>query len=372
MTIALYHMDNSHSRGLPLPPSHNSVKVNKHMFRSTSEVKRELKKLVHLVTKEEEEEEECRAELYEEICENAQALKEHKCRKAQAATASKSRSFSEQLDSIPVPDCFVCPISSELMKDPVILATGQTYDRPFIQAWLDAGHSTCPKTQQVLPQLILTPNYLVRTMIEQWCQWHGLEQQSPIKNPNANANANGNDGMTQQERKYASVLVDKLSDKKKRQLQQREAVRELRALTRKKSSHRAYVAQETEAIPALIPLLLSLDSETQEHAVTTLLNLSIHDANKKVIVEQGAVQPMVEVLRSGSMAARENAAAALFSLSAIEDNKVVIGTSGAIPALVELLREGNRRGKTDAASALFNLCICQGNRGKCVRAGVVP
>ncbi|XP_057743937.1 U-box domain-containing protein 8-like [Arachis stenosperma] len=38
------------------------------------------------------------------------------------------------------------------MTDPVILATGQTYDRAYIQRWLNEGHRTCPQTQQVLSQ----------------------------------------------------------------------------------------------------------------------------------------------------------------------------------------------------------------------------
>ena len=85
-------------------------------------MKRELKKLVRLAAQDEED---CSTEIYDEICDKAQALKNYKCCKPQPAAPSKSRSFSEQLDSVPVPDCFQCPISTELMRDPVILASGQ-------------------------------------------------------------------------------------------------------------------------------------------------------------------------------------------------------------------------------------------------------
>ncbi|KAI4340375.1 hypothetical protein MLD38_025219 [Melastoma candidum] len=110
----------------------------------------------------------------------------------------------------------------------------------------------------------------------------------------------------------------------------------------------------------------------QEHAVTAILNLSICEDNKGIIVSSGAVPGIVHVLKKGSMEARENAAAALFSLSVVDEYKVTIGASGAILPLVILLREGTRRGKKDAATALFNLCIYQGNKGKAVRAGLVP
>jgi len=329
-------------------------------FRSNSELKRELKRLVHLIA----DEDDCRTELFDEISRIVATLKNRKLICHNNKAENDTRPFSEKLDAIGVPDCFLCPISSKLIRDPVVLATGQTYDRTFIQAWLDAGHRTCPKTQELLPHFILTPNYLLGMMIERWCEAHGLDPPSNI------ADVTNGVIITPEERKYVTTLVDKLSGDY--QSKRREAARELRALTRKQPSYRAYIG-EAQIIPILIPLLLSSDSETQEHVVTTLLNLSIHEPNKSLIAEKGGIPPVVEVLRSGNMAARENAAAALFSLSALEENKARIGACDAIPPLVELLRDGNARGKKDAASALFNLCIYPpGNRSKSVRAGLVP
>ncbi|KAL4378675.1 hypothetical protein GQ457_02G004700 [Hibiscus cannabinus] len=71
-------------------------------------------------------------------------------------------------ETVSCPEEFKCPLSKELMRDPVILASGQTYDRPFIQKWLNAGNRTCPRTQQVLSHTVLTPNHLIREMILQW------------------------------------------------------------------------------------------------------------------------------------------------------------------------------------------------------------
>lgn len=45
------------------------------------------------------------------------------------------------------PDMFLCPISREVMRDPVVLVeTGQMYDRSSISEWFKTGHSTCPLT----------------------------------------------------------------------------------------------------------------------------------------------------------------------------------------------------------------------------------
>ncbi|CAH9137583.1 unnamed protein product [Cuscuta epithymum] len=74
-----------------------------------------------------------------------------------------------------IPDDFRCPISLELMNDPVILSTGQTYERSCIQKWLDAGHKICPMTQQTLLHTALTPNYVLKSLIAMWCESNVFE-----------------------------------------------------------------------------------------------------------------------------------------------------------------------------------------------------
>ncbi|XP_050211035.1 U-box domain-containing protein 14 [Mercurialis annua] len=265
-----------------------------------------------------------------------------------------------------IPDDFRCPISLELMKDPVIVSTGQTYERSCIQKWLDAGHKTCPKTQQTLLHTALTPNYVLKSLISLWCESNGVElpkQQGACRSKKVGSSVSDCD-------KAAIVaLLEKLANGDREQ--QRAAAGELRLLAKRNADNRVCIA-EAGAIPLLVELLSSTDPRTQEHAVTALLNLSINDSNKGTIVNAGAIPDIVDVLRNGSTEARENAAATLFSLSVIDENKVAIGAAGAIPALIDLLRQGTPRGKKDAATAIFNLSIYQGNKARAVRAGIVP
>ena len=52
-----------------------------------------------------------------------------------------------------VPGMFLCPVSRELMSDPVVLVeTGQIYDRPSIQEWFRMGNNTCPLTGDAISQ----------------------------------------------------------------------------------------------------------------------------------------------------------------------------------------------------------------------------
>ncbi|KAK8952160.1 Protein spotted leaf 11 [Platanthera zijinensis] len=263
-----------------------------------------------------------------------------------------------------IPDDFRCPISLELMRDPVIMATGQTYKRVCIEKWLDAGHDTCPKTQQKLPSTSLTPNYALRSLIAQWCEFNGVDlprRPSKLSKPTSACSLPERDNINALICKLSSLNVD----------DQRSAAGEMRLLAKRNVDNRICIA-EAGAIPLLVNLLSTTDPHTQEHAVTALLNLSIYEDNKGNIISSGAVPAIIHVLRTGSMEARENAAATLFSLSVVDENKITIGLSGAIPALVSLLNEGSLRGKKDASTALFNLCIYQGNKGRAVRAGVVP
>ncbi|XP_068331030.1 U-box domain-containing protein 14-like [Pyrus communis] len=264
-----------------------------------------------------------------------------------------------------IPDDFRCPISLELMKDPVIVSTGQTYERSCIQKWLNAGHKTCPKTQQTLLHTAITPNYVLKSLIALWCESNGVEL--PKKQGNGK-NRKAGSSISDCDRASIASLLEKLA--KGNSEEQRAAAGELRLLAKRNGDNRVCIA-EAGAIPLLVELLSSADSRTQEHAVTALLNLSINESNKGGIVNAGAIPDIVDVLKNGSMEARENAAATLFSLSVVDENKVAIGAAGAIPALIKLLCEGTPRGKKDAATAIFNLSIYQGNKARAVRAGIV-
>ncbi|KAE9600213.1 hypothetical protein Lal_00045482 [Lupinus albus] len=78
-----------------------------------------------------------------------------------------------------VPNHFMCPISLDLMKDPVTLSTGITYDRQNVEKWFDEGNCTCPVTYQIVRNLDMTPNHSLRILTQDWCvenKQHGVER----------------------------------------------------------------------------------------------------------------------------------------------------------------------------------------------------
>jgi U-box domain len=61
-------------------------------------------------------------------------------------------------------DEFACPITRELMRDPVIAADGHTYDREAIEMWL-RNHDTSPKAGQPMDHLFLVANHNLKRLI---------------------------------------------------------------------------------------------------------------------------------------------------------------------------------------------------------------
>lgn len=151
----------------------------------------------------------------------------------------------------------------------------------------------------------------------------------------------------------------------------RSAAAKLRLLAKNRADNRALIG-EAGAIPALFPLLHCSDPLTQEHAVTALLNLSLHEGIKTLMANAAAIKSLVYVLKTGTETSKQNAACALLNIALIDENiKLSIGACGAIPPLVVLLISGSNRGKKDALTTLYKLCSTRLNKERALSAGVV-
>ncbi|GAB2279612.1 U-box domain-containing protein 4, variant 4 [Dionaea muscipula] len=93
---------------------------------------------------------------------------------------------SQSCTPVPIPADFCCPLSLELMTDPVIVASGQTYERAYIRKWLDHGLTVCPKTRQNLGHTNLIPNYTVKALIANWCEINNVKLPDPVKSMSLN------------------------------------------------------------------------------------------------------------------------------------------------------------------------------------------
>jgi hypothetical protein len=79
--------------------------------------------------------------------------------RAEPAAAGARASF--------VLDSFQCPLTMEVMRDPVFTADGQTYERREIEEWFALGNRTRPLTGEELPSTNLLPNIALRKAIRE-------------------------------------------------------------------------------------------------------------------------------------------------------------------------------------------------------------
>lgn len=251
-----------------------------------------------------------------------------------------------------LPDDFKCPISLEIMSDPVILSSGHTFDRASIQRWLDAGHRTCPISKQALPEPpSLIPNHALRSLISSYNLGGFLpqpQQSSPLD---------------------LQTLIELLLSRWSPLQVKINALDRLSRISKDDSAVRRRLA-DSGAVSAV---LKSGEPGLQEKALHLLLNLSLDDDNKVGLVAEGVVGRVVHALRCGAGDSRAIAATVLTSLAVLEVNKVTIGSyPDAVPGLVSLLRQGNSRERKEATTALFTLCSFPDNRVRAIQNKVVP
>ena len=88
--------------------------------------------------------------------------------RSEAAAAAKAAAAADD----DVPDEYVCPITAEIMSDPVCLSDGFTYERAAIAQWLES-HNTSPRTGAKLETKMLFPCTSLRILIRKFVEETG-------------------------------------------------------------------------------------------------------------------------------------------------------------------------------------------------------
>ncbi|XP_068324862.1 U-box domain-containing protein 8-like [Pyrus communis] len=262
---------------------------------------------------------------------------------------------------------FKCPISLEIMSDPVILSSGHTFDRASIQRWLDAGHRTCPISKLPLPDHpSLIPNHALRSLISTYTLLSPAKLQHQY-HPHHHQYHHHRQQRHSQPQTPVSTLTSPASTLESKL----DSLDQLTGLSKRDAAFRAKLT-ESGAVSAVLKCVDSEEPRLQEKALTLLLNVSLDDDNKVGLVAEGAIARIVEVLQGGSPNSRAVAATMLTSLAVVEVNKATIGAYPyAIRALVSLLRDGKSREQKEAATALYTICLFPDNRRRAVECGAV-
>lgn len=318
------------------------------------------------------------------------------------------------MGEIDVPSYFLCPISLEIMRDPVILSTGITYDRPSIEKWLfSAKHSCCPVTKQILihsknngseddDDFIITPNHTLRRVIQSWCNLnasHGVERFPTPKPPVTKSQLSKllNDAAANPSSVLSSSLLRTLrsiaaeSDANKRCMKASGVVDFLVStiIFNTNSNNMLGKAECSDtaccnAKPRTVDDDTSTCGRTRDEAVIILCHLKISDSGIKSLLRRrqkhqdcnNFTDSLIEVLRRGSYEARACAVLLLKSMIELVDSSSELSGFSCTEFLAEtvgVLRDRISQQSTKAAlELLIHLCTLERrNRMKAVEAGAV-
>ncbi|VAH54630.1 unnamed protein product [Triticum turgidum subsp. durum] len=165
------------------------------------------------------------------------------------------------MEEVEVPSYFVCPITLDVMRDPVTLPTSITYDRHAIHRWLRLAAS-CPLTKlPVLPDCEPTPNHTLSRLIRSWCALHRPDDAVDRTMNSAPA-----------DRARLAALVSRLADAKNKgpAREALAALRELRDVAAEGERGRELIAAVPGSADALLEVFVASATCAPDYAAAAL------------------------------------------------------------------------------------------------------
>jgi hypothetical protein len=84
--------------------------------------------------------------------------------------------MNEDGTSVEIRSDFICPITLQVMNNPLMTRTGFNFERAAILSWLDQGSGSCPLTREPLTTSDLISNRRLATQIRFWRQRNGIPE----------------------------------------------------------------------------------------------------------------------------------------------------------------------------------------------------
>lgn len=277
----------------------------------------------------------------------------------------------EPLDvGVQIPYHFRCPISLELMRDPVIVGTGQTYDRPSIESWVATGNTTCPVTRLPLTDFTLIPNHTLRRLIQEWCvanRSYGVERIPTPKQP--------------ADPVMVRSLLSQAASESISSHARLSALRRLRGLARDSDKNRSVISTHNAREVLLGVLFSETNSNSSELNLESLAILSSFPLSESecllVSSDPNRISYLISLLSHPSIDVRVNAASLLENVVAgtrSPENRAEISNHDEVfDRIVGILNYplSYPRAMKVGIKALFALCLVKQHRHKAVDAGAV-
>lgn len=275
----------------------------------------------------------------------------------------------EPLDvgNIQVPHHFRCPISLDLMTDPVTVSTGQTYDRSSIESWIATGNSTCPVTRAPLTDLHVIPNHTLRRLIQQWCISHRSSGVQRVPTP-----THPPDPVTVQ-----ALLAQAASESTARSIRL-SALSRLRRLGAESDKNREVIASQ-DAAGILTPVMFGSACELSHESLAVISMLSLSETECVYVAsDPDRIGYLVSLLFDDSMEVRVNSAAVIdMVITGTRSSELranITESDDVYEGVVRIINSpfSHPRALRIGFRTLLALCLVRAHRHKAVTAGAVP
>ncbi|TKY59074.1 U-box domain-containing protein 26 [Spatholobus suberectus] len=271
----------------------------------------------------------------------------------------------EPLDlGVHIPYHFRCPISLELMRDPVTVCTGQTYDRASIESWVGTGNTTCPVTRATLTDFTLIPNHTLRRLIQEWCvanRAFGVERIPTPKQPADPA--------------LVRSLLNQTSSASAPTHLRLSSLRRLGQLARDSNTNRSLIASHNVR-QILLSIVFNASDELSRESLALLVLFPLGESECAALASDSEkINYLARLLSHDSLDVRVNSAALIEIVVAgthsLELRAQVSNVGEIYDGVVDLLRNPilYPRALKVGIKALFALCLVKQTWQKAVAAG---
>ncbi|CAF1815379.1 hypothetical protein HID58_058985 [Brassica napus] len=268
-------------------------------------------------------------------------------------------------EEIEIPPFFICPISLEIMKDPVIVSTGITYDRDSIEKWLfSAKKNSCPVTKQDITDADLTPNHTLRRLIQSWCTLnasHGVER-IPTPRPPISK----------------SEIEKLLKDSASSHQNLAKCLKRLRHIVSENASNKRCL--EAAGVPEFLATVVSNKDSSMiltDEALSLLYHLDTSETGLKNLLNSkkgnDIVNSLMKIMQRGIYESRAYATFLLKNILEVADPMQIMTLKPAVfTEVVQILDDRiSHKATKSALHILVNVCPWGRNRHKAVEAGVI-
>ncbi|KAG1362688.1 U-box domain-containing protein 44 [Cocos nucifera] len=350
------------------------------------------------------------------------------------SSSHSHENYHEELHIEPIYEAFLCPLTKQIMRDPVTLENGQTFEREAIEKWFkectDSGRKPlCPLTLKELNSTDLNPSIALRNTIEEWTQRNEAAQLDKACRSLALGSSESDvlqalnfvtyichksrsskhvvrnaelipmiSGMLKSSSRRVRckaletlrIVVEEDGDNKEAMAagdtirtivkflshehsqEREEAVSLLYELSKSEP-----LCEKIGGVNGAILILVGMASSksenlsTVERAEKTLENLEKCENNVRQMAENGRLQPLLTLLLEGSPETQLSMAVYLGELVLSNDVKVFVAqTAGS--ALVDVMRSGNKQAREAALKALNQISSYETSAKILIQAGILP